>query len=91
MPISKREREEKLSQLLKTEADAIETIIEAFIEKHYRTERTKPFIEVSFTSVEPVRLAIRDEIVKRYRKAGYTVNDYTDNQDPNAKFRIGFG
>jgi|GEM_PF-1235526 len=91
MPISKKEREENLSQLLKEEADAVEKEIEACIEKHYGTERTEPFIEISFTSADPVRLAIRDEIVKRYKKAGYSVNDYTNNQDPNAKFRLGLG
>lgn len=92
MPINKKDREKDLSERLKEEADVVEKEIEEYIDKnHYLVTATEPVLEISFASAEPVRLAVRNEIVKRYKKAGYTVNDYTDNRYPSEKFRLGLG
>ncbi len=91
MPISKKHREEMASKLVKDEADAIEQQIEAYIVKKASIEQLEPVIEIIFTSEWPTRRAIRNEIVKRYKGAGYSVNDYTNTEDPDAQFRLGLG
>jgi len=90
MPKTMKARLTNLSLSLKVDTDLVEMQIEDFLDEQFERQDVLPGGEMIFNSKEPVSPGVRNEIVKRYRSAGYVVNDYTE-KNPKAPFRLGLG
>jgi len=88
MPKTMKSRLTDLSLSLKVDTNFVEMQIEKFLDKQFERQDVLPGCEMIFNSKEPVSPGVRNEIMKRYRDAGYVVNDYTE-KNPEALFRLG--